>query len=116
MASIEQISIDRSNVFLVNKGTMSNVTVVIDLSSVWNKLIKYTNVYVKTELTIPIIENTLAQNMVIGLEDSYRISTIDEHNPQVIISGQVPGVVDVSRIDTAKGIAGVMGYNVIDTN
>lgn len=106
--SYVNVNISGKDIILVNNVLLNNITVNIDLSAIWSTVIQYTNIYIGTDLGIPVLVNNESQEMYMTLSNTFIVKDIV--GEKVEIQGQCPGIVDTSKQPTGK--AKVIFYNI----
>lgn len=98
MGGIQQINILSNDVKFMNRGKLNKISILINLSSVWERVKQSTDIYLSILLQIPVIEDTLPKSMLLELEKAYKISEIDPEVLIIALEEELPGTIDNTRL------------------
>lgn len=111
MASIERFAISRENITLQNVNEISEVTVIVDVSPIWESLSKHTHTYICTFIKLPITVVGEAKWMQYEISNSFEVSKIQDQ--KVIFKTTVAEKIDLSRQEQMEAQAHVLYYDII---
>ncbi|MGL4800228.1 MAG: hypothetical protein ACRCWY_12655 [Cellulosilyticaceae bacterium] len=112
MDTIHQFPIPENHIHLLNRGKTNLLLATIDLSYFWPFIKSHTHLYAKATFTIPLLENNVATVMIIPLEQTYLVSTINPSAPSVTLEANIPGILDTTSGRVPSGIASIMYYDI----
>ncbi|WP_054742761.1 hypothetical protein [Cellulosilyticum ruminicola] len=111
MASIERFAISRDKITLQNVNQVSEVTVIVELSPIWESLSKYTNTYIRVFVKLPITIAGEGKWMQYEIGNSFEVSKIQDQ--KVTFKITVAEKIDISRQEQMEAQVHTLYYDII---